>query len=29
MTKEWAMAWCEAGVITVAEYIQLCKENGW
>lgn len=29
MTKEWAIAWCDAGVITVAEYIQFCIENGW
>ena len=29
MTHEMARALCEAGYITVAEYLRLCEENGW
>jgi hypothetical protein len=29
MTQEMARAWCEAGYMSAAEYLRLCKENGW
>lgn len=29
MTKEIAKALAEAGYISVAEYLRLCKENNW
>jgi hypothetical protein len=29
MTHEMARALADAGYITVAEYLWLCKENGW
>jgi hypothetical protein len=29
MTHEMARALCEAGYIGVAEYMTVCKENGW
>ena len=29
MTHEMARALCDAGYISVAEYIRLCHENGW
>jgi hypothetical protein len=29
MTQDVARALAEAGYISVAEYLRLCKENGW
>lgn len=29
MTHEMARALCEAGYMSVAEYVKLCEENGW
>jgi len=29
MTQDVARALTEAGYISVAEYLRLCKENGW
>lgn len=29
MTKESAQAWAEAGVISAARYVELCRLNGW
>jgi len=29
MTFEMACALCEAGYMSVADYVALCKENGW
>lgn len=29
MTHEMARALCEAGYMSVAEYVALCKNNGW
>jgi len=29
MTHDVARALAEAGYISVAEYLRLCKENGW
>lgn len=29
MTYEMARALCDAGYMNVAEYVMLCKENGW
>jgi predicted HicB family RNase H-like nuclease len=29
MTHEMARALCEAGYMSVAEYLRLCAENGW
>jgi hypothetical protein len=29
LTREDARALCDAGYMTVAEYIRLCEENGW
>lgn len=29
MTKEMAVALCDAGYVSVSEYLRLCAENGW
>lgn len=29
MTREWVLALADAGYISVADYIRICKENGW
>lgn len=29
MTHEMARALCEAGYMTVTEYLGLCEKNGW
>lgn len=29
MTQSTARALCEAGYMTVAEYLKLCEKNGW
>ena len=29
MTQDMARAFADAGYMTVAEYIRLCRENGW
>jgi hypothetical protein len=29
LTRETARALCEAGYMTVAEYVRLCERNGW
>lgn len=29
MTREDARALCEAGYMTVKEYLELCEKNGW
>lgn len=29
MTHDMARALCEAGYMSVADYVALCKENGW
>lgn len=29
MTQEMARALTDAGYMTVAEYLRLCRENGW
>jgi len=29
MTREVARALTDAGYMTVAEYLRLCRENGW
>lgn len=29
MTHEMARALCDAGYLSVTDYIALCKENGW
>lgn len=29
MTRETARAWADAGVISHARYVALCREHGW
>jgi predicted HicB family RNase H-like nuclease len=29
LTQEWARSWVEAGSMPLAEYLNLCRENGW
>ena len=29
MTQEMARALCEAGYMSVKDYIEMCKKNGW